>query len=109
MDRRNFINKLVILAPLVLIGLPSCNALPNLDALKQLGFPILYNTDNFKASLNMLIVDLNYTGKESQQELLDSVLSLMKADFAQNKTELVNGWFISRTEIVLSNISAGVL
>lgn len=97
------------LAPIVLLGFSACNTTPNLEALKKIGFPILYNTKAFNLSLDAFISDLNYTGNESQEELLKSLFSLMKADFAQNKTEVVNGWLISRTEIILSNIMAGVL
>lgn len=102
--RRAFVKHMAAIAPILLLGINSCKGKPNLNALKSIDFPKI-NLLNSKAfTIDALLADIKYTGKEAQSDLVQKIMGQMERDFAQEKAVFANGWWLSRTEIVLSNL-----
>ncbi len=105
LSRRRFLKQVAIVAPGLIIGFQSCSLKPSIEPLKTFGYPQLSLPNQSAFTIDALITDLNYTGKESDFELSKKLLGQIENDFAQNKCAFANGWLLSRTEIVLSNLN----
>ncbi|MFY0673006.1 MAG: hypothetical protein JXQ87_06355 [Bacteroidia bacterium] len=102
--RRAFIKQMAAIAPIVLLGLNSCKGKPDLNALKSIDFPKLKLPNSRAFTVDSLLSEIEYTGKEGKSELVQRVMKQMERDFAQGNAVFANGWWVSRTEVVLANL-----
>lgn len=103
-NRRLFLKTLSLAAPIIIFGTYSCSNRPSLLALKELNFPNLFIRKNAEINLDSLLEKIAYKGTETVQVLAEKVLNQMQQDFANGQYAFANGWLISETEIILSNL-----
>ena len=103
-NRREFIRLAGILAPGLLLGVNSCRSKPDLDLIKALNYPKMTTGIDLDISIDGLIKDISYTGNESQTTLLGKIIDQMQKDYEGSRIFDVNGWILSRTELVLLNL-----
>jgi hypothetical protein len=95
---------MAIIGPVLLLGINSCKDKPDLNALKSIDFPKLKLPNSKAFTIDSLLADIEYTGEEAKSVLVQKIMSQMEQDFAGEKAVFTNGWWLSRTEIVLSNL-----
>lgn len=103
-SRRKFIKTVYLVAPIFIFGINACNQKIDLNNIKDLNFPNLF-IENNDYLLDAWLKKIHYTGKENTETLLKTILNQMQKDFAAGNCIFANGWLLSETEIVLSNLS----
>lgn len=106
MERKEFLKLLLIVSPVASQVLMSCSDAFRFDKLRKQGFPALENVSDFPIDRKQWLQDIGLKNAMSFSEMESKLKEQIAQDFIWQKCHFVEGWYLSRTEVLLAQIAS---